>query len=50
MAAQRVDEGMVREYRMLAVLGGTDVPHPAVVALCADHDVLGRTLYVMERE
>jgi aminoglycoside phosphotransferase (APT) family kinase protein len=49
VAAERADEGMRREYRILAALGGTDVPHPAVVALCTDHDVLGRTFYLMER-
>ena len=49
VAAQRADEGMRREYRILAALGGTDVPHPAVVALCTDHDVLGRTFYLMQR-
>ena len=49
VAVERADEGMRREYRILAALGGTDVPHPAVVALCTDHDVLGRTFYLMKR-
>lgn len=47
VAAERADEGMRREYRILAALSGTDVPHPAVVALCTDHDVPGRTFYLM---
>jgi aminoglycoside phosphotransferase (APT) family kinase protein len=49
VAVERANEGMRREYRILAALGGTDVPHPAVVALCEDHDVLGCTFFLMER-
>ncbi|MBX6391086.1 MAG: phosphotransferase family protein [Frankia sp.] len=49
VAIEGADAGMAREYRILAALAGTDVPHPAVVALCADHSVLGRTFYLMER-
>ncbi len=49
VALERANEGMRREYRLLAGLGGTDVPHPAVVALCDDHEVLGCTFYLMER-
>jgi aminoglycoside phosphotransferase (APT) family kinase protein len=49
VALERANEGMRREYRLLAGLGGTDVPHPAVVAFCDDHDVLGCTFYLMER-
>lgn len=49
VALARANEGMAREHRILAALEGTDVPHPAVVALCEDHDVLGCTFYVMER-
>jgi aminoglycoside phosphotransferase (APT) family kinase protein len=34
---------------MLAALEGTDVPHPAAIALCDDHRVLGCTFYLMDR-
>jgi aminoglycoside phosphotransferase (APT) family kinase protein len=49
VALERSNEGMRREYRLLAGLEGTGVPHPAVVALCDDHQVLGCTFYLMER-
>jgi aminoglycoside phosphotransferase (APT) family kinase protein len=49
VAIDRANEGMRREFRILAALAGTDVPHPEVVALCEDHDVLGCTFYLMER-
>ena len=49
VAVDRANEGMRREFRILAALAGTDVPHPEVVALCEDHDVLGCTFYLMER-
>ena len=47
VAVAKADEGMRREYRILAALAGSAVPHPAVVALCDDHDVLGCTFYLM---
>jgi aminoglycoside phosphotransferase (APT) family kinase protein len=49
VAVDRANEGMRREFRILAALAGTDVPHPEVVALCDDHGVLGCTFYLMER-
>jgi len=49
VAIERANEGMRREFRILAALSGTDVPHPEVVALCDDHDVLGCTFYLMQR-
>jgi aminoglycoside phosphotransferase (APT) family kinase protein len=49
VAVERANEGMRREFRILAALAGTDVPHPEVVALCDDHTVLGCTFYLMER-
>ena len=49
VAIERANEGMRREFRILKALSGTDVPHPEVVALCEDHDVLGCTFYVMEQ-
>jgi aminoglycoside phosphotransferase (APT) family kinase protein len=49
IALERANEGMSREYRILSALRGSPVPHPEVVALCEDHDVLGCTFFVMER-
>ena len=48
-ALDRANDGMRREFRMLAALAGTDVPHPGVVALCQDHDILGCTFFLMQR-
>ena len=48
VALQRANEGMRREYRILAALEGTAVPHPAALALCEDTDVLGAAFYLME--
>ncbi len=39
---------MAREHRILAALGPTDVPVPAVVGLCTDESVNERPFYVME--
>jgi aminoglycoside phosphotransferase (APT) family kinase protein len=41
------DDGIVREWRIIAALDGTDVPHTGAVALCDDTSVLGRTFYLM---
>ncbi len=41
------DEGIVREWRIIEALGGTDVPHTPALALCSDTSVLGRTFYLM---
>jgi aminoglycoside phosphotransferase (APT) family kinase protein len=41
------DEGIVREWRIIEALGGTDVPHTPAVAACTDPAVLGRTFYLM---
>lgn len=48
VAIERANDGMVREYRILAALDGTEVPHPGAVALCQDHEVLGCTFFLME--
>lgn len=42
------DETMRREARVLAALAGSDVPHPALIASCADVDVLGAAFFLME--
>lgn len=41
------DDGIVREWRIIEALDGTDVPHTAAIAVCADRSVLGRTFYLM---
>ena len=41
------DEGIVREWRIIEALDGTDVPHTAAIGCCTDRAVLGRTFYVM---
>ncbi|MCP2279659.1 phosphotransferase family protein [Nocardia amikacinitolerans] len=40
---------MAREYRVMAALRDTDVPVPAMYALCQDDTVVGAPFYVMER-
>jgi aminoglycoside phosphotransferase (APT) family kinase protein len=42
------NETMLREYRVLAALGDTDVPHTRAVAVCDDPSVLGACFYLME--
>jgi aminoglycoside phosphotransferase (APT) family kinase protein len=42
------DEGIVREWRIIEALGGTDVPHTEALAVCTDPAVLGRTFYLMD--
>jgi aminoglycoside phosphotransferase (APT) family kinase protein len=41
------DEGIVREWRIIEALSGTDVPHTDAIAVCTDQSVLGRTFYLM---
>jgi aminoglycoside phosphotransferase (APT) family kinase protein len=41
------DDGIMREWRIIEALDGTDVPHTAAIAVCEDPAVLGRTFYVM---
>jgi aminoglycoside phosphotransferase (APT) family kinase protein len=41
------DAGILREWRIIAALTGTDVPVPPAVAACADPSVLGRPFYLM---
>lgn len=40
---------VLREYRVMNALQGTDVPLPETVLECDDHDVIGSDFYVMER-
>lgn len=39
---------MRREASVLRALAGTDVPHPGLIAACAETDVLGAAFYLME--
>jgi aminoglycoside phosphotransferase (APT) family kinase protein len=39
---------MLREYRVLAALKDSDVPHPRAIGVCEDEGVLGSCFYVME--
>jgi aminoglycoside phosphotransferase (APT) family kinase protein len=39
---------VAREHRVLSALDGTAVPHPRVLALCDDADVIGAPFLVME--
>jgi len=41
------NESMLREYRVLAALRDTDVPHARVLAACDDPSVLGACFYLM---
>jgi aminoglycoside phosphotransferase (APT) family kinase protein len=41
------DDGIMREWRIIEALDGTDVPHTAAVAACDDLSVLGRSFYLM---
>ena len=41
------DTGILREWRIIAALDGTDVPHAPAVAVCEDASVLGRPFYLM---
>ena len=41
------DEGILREWRIIEALDGTDVPHTEAIAVCKDPSVLGRPFYVM---
>jgi aminoglycoside phosphotransferase (APT) family kinase protein len=46
-APETRDAGIVREWRIIEALTGTDVPHTEALALCTDPAVLGRTFYLM---
>jgi aminoglycoside phosphotransferase (APT) family kinase protein len=48
VAIERANEGMRREFQILSALEGTPVPHPRVIALCDDHEVLGCTFFLMD--
>ena len=41
------DDGILREWRIIEALTGTNVPHTEAIAVCTDQSVLGRTFYIM---
>jgi len=41
------DEGILREWRIIEALNGSDVPHTEAIAVCTDTSVLGCTFYLM---
>lgn len=41
------DNGILREWRIIEALDGTDVPHTAAIGVCDDAAVLGRPFYLM---
>jgi aminoglycoside phosphotransferase (APT) family kinase protein len=41
------DRGILREWRIIKALDGSDVPHTEAVGVCADVSVLGRPFYLM---
>jgi aminoglycoside phosphotransferase (APT) family kinase protein len=41
------DKGILREWRIIDALDGTDVPHTPAVTVCSDASVLGRPFYLM---
>jgi aminoglycoside phosphotransferase (APT) family kinase protein len=46
-APESRDDGILREWRIIDALDGTDVPHTPAIAVCEDKAVLGRTFYIM---
>jgi aminoglycoside phosphotransferase (APT) family kinase protein len=46
-APEERDGGILREWRIIDALDGTDVPHTPAIAMCEDTAVLGRAFYVM---
>jgi aminoglycoside phosphotransferase (APT) family kinase protein len=46
-APESRDDGILREWRIIEALTGTDVPHTEAIASCADPAVLGRAFYLM---
>ncbi len=41
------NDTMLREARVLGALRGSDVPHPQMLAACADNTVIGAAFYLM---
>jgi aminoglycoside phosphotransferase (APT) family kinase protein len=41
------DQGILREWRIVHALDGSDVPHAPAIAVCEDTGVVGRPFYLM---
>jgi aminoglycoside phosphotransferase (APT) family kinase protein len=41
------DAGILREWRIIEALDGTEVPHTPALGMCSDKSRLGRTFYMM---
>lgn len=41
------DDGIIREWRIIDALEGTEVPHAQAIAVCRHAEVLGRPFYLM---
>jgi aminoglycoside phosphotransferase (APT) family kinase protein len=41
------DKGILREWRIIEALDGTEVPHTKAVGVCPDASILGRPFYLM---
>ncbi len=41
------NDAMLREARVLRALAGSDVPHPALIAVCDDENVLGNAVFYL---
>jgi aminoglycoside phosphotransferase (APT) family kinase protein len=46
-AAPGRNDGILREWRIIEALKGSDVPHTEAIAVCTDPGVLGATFYLM---
>ena len=46
-APESRDAGIIREWRIIEALDGTDVPHTPAIGVCTDAAVLGRSFYLM---
>ncbi len=46
-AAEGRNDGILREWRIIEALKGSDVPHTEAIAVCTDPGVLGATFYMM---
>jgi aminoglycoside phosphotransferase (APT) family kinase protein len=46
-APESRDAGILREWRIIEALEGTDVPHTPAIGVCEDKNVLGRAFYLM---
>jgi aminoglycoside phosphotransferase (APT) family kinase protein len=46
-APESRDAGILREWRIIEALDGTEVPHTPALGMCSDKALLGRTFYMM---